>query len=388
MGTAILETGQASLTTKIAEPVKITGGRIMPLTSICFRSIAGLVLAGLSLASAALDPCKFSFGTGWNGPNANYAASTDYVTIWAGGDEEWNADWIGAMIKATRPGGKLAGKTPVFYSYIIAFTARRDLGLKDCNVGTPNLCQKGSNFIRQRKARILSQYEKYASEAAKVAGSDPIVWMMEPDYYQYAQAGSQQEGGPLTFAEAGAFMGEIVATVRKSLPSAVFSLDISPWIGDPAKWYGSFNMADFTYINTSGGGTDANTAKIRAANGMTWKSIHDITHKPIIADDGYGVAGSGTFHDATWDDANNLTARIADGVVAISQANPKADWNTTLTSLQGQLPKPGCSSALFSTALSPARFFGAVRWDALGRPVSSLRTAPAMRLPLGGPSGR
>ncbi len=350
----------------------------MPSTRPRFRLAAALFLGAVSAVSAALAPCKFSFGAGWNGLNVNYAAAADYVTIWAGSDENWNGNWIGDMVKATRPGGKLAGKTPVFYSYIIAFTARRDLGLQDCNVGSPNLCQKGSNFIRQQKSRILSQYTKYASEAAKIVGSDPIVWLMEPDYYQYAQAGSKQEGGPLSFAEAGSFMGEMVAAVRKSLPGAVFSLDISPWIADPAGWYGAFNMGDFTYINTSGGGTEANNVKIRSANNMTWKSVHDLTHKPIIADDGYGVAGSSTFHDDTWDDVNNLKARIADGVTAISQANPKGDWNSTLTSLQGQLPKSDCATDISPIRPISPRSFGIILWDALGRPQSLSRKPPAL----------
>ena len=76
------------------------------------------------------------------------------------------------MLKACKPGGKLAGKTPVYYSYIIAFTARTDLQLKDCNVGSPNLCEQGANYMRQKKARILAQYEKYASET--VTGPEPV----------------------------------------------------------------------------------------------------------------------------------------------------------------------------------------------------------------------
>ncbi|MBW8888516.1 MAG: hypothetical protein JF616_12235 [Fibrobacteres bacterium] len=357
----------------------------MPSTPTRFRSAAALFLGalclgGLSTAHAALSPCKFNFGAGWNGLNANYPAAADYITIWAGADEDWNTYWIGDMVKSTRPGGKAAGKTPVFYSYFIAYTARHDAGLQDCNVGTPDLCHKGANFIRQQKSRILSQITKYASEAAKIVGSDPIVWLMEPDYYQYAQPGSAQEGGPLTFAEAGSFMKEMVATVRQSLPGAVFSLDISPWINDAAGWYGAFNMGDFTYINTSGGATDANSSKIRNANPMTWKSVHDLTHKPIIADDGYGVQGTPTFHDDTWDDVNNLKARIADGVVAISQANPKADWNSTLTSVQGQLPKPECTTAIGLVQPMAPRSFGILRWDALGRPQSLSRKLPTLIL--------
>jgi hypothetical protein len=330
---------------------------------------------------AELTPCRFSFGTGWNGPDVNYAAQADFVTIWAGSDENWNQYWIGAMLNACKPGGKLAGKTPVFYSYIIAFTARRDLQLLDCNVGSPNLCEQGANFMRQKKSRIIAQYEKYASEAAKTWGTEkPIVWMMEPDYYQYA-SDTKQQGGPLTFQEAGAFMGDMVAAVRKHLPNAVFSLDISPWIANPSSWFAAFKMSDFTYMNTSGGGTDANNTRIRAVNTMTWKSVFDLTQKRIIADDGYGVAGSPTFHDDTWDAASNLNARIADGVIAVAQANPKADWNTTLTSVRGQLQTiTGCqtgirfnrsadrSSLLPQQAIPEGLPLGwNFSWDALGR---------------------
>jgi hypothetical protein len=329
-------------------------------------------ILAVSSAQAALSPCKFNFGVGWNGKDKTYAQAADFVTIWAGSDDNWNTYWIGDMLKATRQGGVLAGKTPVFYAYFIAFTARRDLGLQDCNVGSPNLCEKGANYIRQQKSRILAQYTKYATEAAKVMGNDPVLWMMEPDYYQYAQPGSKQEGGPLTFAEAGAFMGEIIATIKKSMPNAIFSMDISPWVADPAAWFAAFKMDEFTYINTSGGGTDANNAKIRAANNMTWKSVHDLTKKPIIADDGYGVAGSPTFHDATWDDANNLKARIADGVVAVSQTSPKADWNNTISPLVNSLPKPTCTSTGIRQTvplLAQAKTRNAIRFDAIGRPV-------------------
>jgi hypothetical protein len=306
------------------------------------RMIGGILLAATA-ALAELSACKFNFGASWNGPDAAYPASMDYVTIWAGSDEDFNRYWIGAMLTACKPGGKLAGKTPVYYSYIIAFTARRDLQLKDCNVGTPNLCEQGANYMRQRKDRILAQYEKYASETAKLWGTqEPILWMMEPDYYQYA-SDSKQQGGPLSFQEAGAYMGDLVAAVRKHLPNAVFSMDISPWVANPAAWFGAFKMSDFTYINTSGGGTEADNARIRMANPMTWKSVHDLTKKPIIADDGYGVAGSSTGHDGSWDVASNLKARMGDGVIAITQANPKADWNATLTGLKPQLgPIEGC----------------------------------------------
>ena len=132
------------------------------------NSCLALLALAVAGARAELNPCRFNFGLSGNGPTANYAPDIDYVSIWAGSDENFHVYWIGEMLKACKPGGKLAGKTPVYYSYIIAFTARTDLQLKDCNVGSPNLCEQGANFMRQKKTRIMAQYETYASETARI----------------------------------------------------------------------------------------------------------------------------------------------------------------------------------------------------------------------------
>ncbi len=289
---------------------------------------------------AEFSTCRFNFGMAWQGSSYNYPNEIDYVTIWAGSDENWNDYWIGDMLRACRPGGRLDGKTPVFYSYIIAFTARRDWGLGDCDVsGSNNLCDRGANFIRQEWPRITGQYEKYASNAARVYGtSQPIIWLMEPDYYQYSY--SSQQGGGLSASELAQKMSELVSIVKRHLPNAKISLDISPWTPDQRAWFSAFDMSDFSFMNTSGGRTDANSIYIRNENRTTWRSIYDITGKGIIADDGYGVGGGNTGHDDTWDDVNNLNARIADGVIAITQADPKADWGSTIARIRPQLNTP------------------------------------------------
>lgn len=60
---------------------------------------------------------------------------------------------------------KELGKTMAFYMYIIAFEARHQWDLKDCNVGHPSLCEKGATFIRQKRARLIERYENQASES-------------------------------------------------------------------------------------------------------------------------------------------------------------------------------------------------------------------------------
>jgi hypothetical protein len=75
---------------------------------------------------------------------------------------------------------------------------------------------------------------------------------------------------------------------------------------------------------------------------MTWSGVHRVTGKPIIADTGYGVAGAPTGHDAQWDVAANINARIADGVVGISQYNPASAWATTIGQVRPQINSVAC----------------------------------------------
>ena len=105
---------------------------------------------------------------------------------------------------------------------------------------------------------------------------------------------------------------------------------------------------------------------------MTWKAIHALTGKPIIADDGYGVAGASTGHDITWDAPANLNARIGDGVVSITQANPKADWNGVIAGVRGQLGAVQCQTGIRYDASRPKwtsiRYQGSLfEGDLLGR---------------------
>jgi hypothetical protein len=73
---------------------------------------------------------------------------------------------------------------------------------------------------------------------------------------------------------------------------------------------------------------------------MTWAGVSRVTGKPILADTGYGVGGMSAGHDASWDSAANINARIADGVVAITQYNPNSSWATTIGNVRAQIATP------------------------------------------------
>ena len=287
--------------------------------------------------------CRFHFGTLDSRARANAAIKAQIDVFTPGWVGQSNTFDMGSLCTAVKPGGAMAGLMPAVVSYIIAFAARRDQGLQDCNVsGTTNLCKYGATYLRAHlEDRIIPLYGVYARGFAAACGTTmPMIWLMEPDYYQYSTGG---DANALTATEAGDIMARLVATVRQSLPNAIFSLDISPWIPNNGRdWYSHFKMDDFSFINTSGGGTDADNVRIRAADSMTWAGVHQVTGKPILADTGYGVAGSPTGHDPKWDVPANLNARIADGVVGITQYNPASTWPTTITQLRSQLTSRPC----------------------------------------------
>ena len=73
---------------------------------------------------------------------------------------------------------------------------------------------------------------------------------------------------------------------------------------------------------------------------LTWAGVHGVTGKPILADTGYGAAGASAGEDPNWNVAANINARIADGVISISQYNPGGSWGNTISSIRGQLSTP------------------------------------------------
>ncbi len=284
-----------------------------------------------SSSFADFTPCKFNFGTDWDYVNNNKSTSAtqsvDYITIWLN-DPAFNNFWHGDMSRFCKDNNK----TPVFYAYIIAKAS----GLGDADVGG-GLATKGAEWLKGNFATVKSRYESYASGIASSYGtSKPCIWLMEPDYYQYF---SGNQTVKLSFSDAANYMDEMIAIVKKHLPNAMISLDISPWNNDQQTWLSAFDLSKFSFMHTSGGRTEAGNTRIRMDgwNDVTWSQVSRISGKPIIADDGYGVGGGSTGHDATWDDVNNLKARIADGVTAITQKSPNSSWGSTINSLKTSL---------------------------------------------------
>jgi hypothetical protein len=308
---------------------------------------------GAGTTGKVFSQCRFHFGaidTIAKASASNIIPQLDMFTPgWMGQKDTFD---MSSVCTEANAGGALANQVPVIVAYVAAFYVKRHNGLCDCNVttcGTNNdLCHAGSAAISTNLTNILNVYKSYAQGFASCYGTTrPIIFEMEPDFYQYTDSSETQ---PWTFAQAGQIMGQFVAAMKPSLPNAVFSMDISPWVGTNNKtgsdgsdngknWYSNFDMTQFTFINTSGGSTDAATAKIRS-DAMTWAGVSQATGKPILADTGYGVNGSSSGPDPVWDTPANINARMADGVVSITQYNPSSTWGTTIAGIRSQLNAP------------------------------------------------
>jgi hypothetical protein len=279
--------------------------------------------------------CRFHFGT--SRASAAMVPQLDFFTpAWTMGTFNQTS-----VCTNSAPGGPMAGLVPVDVTYIAANYVKGKYQLCDCNVAGcagGNLCQYGAQYITLEWANILAAYTSNSTGFAGCLGGRPIIFEMEPDWYQYTGSGQTQ---PWTAAQAGTNMTALVNALKSSLPNAFFSMDISPWIANNGKdWYPNFDMSLFTFINTSGGGTAANSTYIRAANTMTWAGVSQVTGKPILADTGYGANGAAAGEDVNWNDPNNINARIADGVISISQYSPSATWGDTIASIRAQLNTP------------------------------------------------
>jgi hypothetical protein len=302
----------------------------------------------------AFAQCRFHFGTidsKATAAGSNIVPQIDFFTPgWMGQQTTFDMKYVCDEGKA---GAALGNQVPVIVAYVAAFYVKRaPLSLYDCNAApvgsTQDLCHLGAANISANLASIVNVYKAYAQGFAACYGTTrPIIFEMEPDFYQYTNSTQTQ---PWTFAQAGQIMSQFVNAMKPYLPNALFSMDISPWVGtnnntgsngsDNGKnWYSFFDMSLFTFINTSGGGTDASAAKIRG-NAMTWAGVNQVTGKPILADTGYGVNGSSAGPDAAWDTPSNINARIADGVVSISQYNPLPTWGSTISGIRSQLNAP------------------------------------------------
>ena len=321
--------------------------------------------------------CRFRFGMEYKGPDIDYTG-IDYLTIWIGQRAEGNAAcamppcfnpfWHGDMLHIART----LKASVVYYAYIIAFLAKRT-GLYDCDVGSPNLCERGASYIRQNEAAILRTYSSFANETAARLGSDAeVLWLIEPDFHQYHE-GTQESGG-LSHSEMVTLFNRIVSAIVSHLPKAKISFDISPWVNNQAslrsqrpcgdtlwhhlsrsqsiavqeEWLQPFIYGcRIDFFHTSGGRTTADSHRIRAndaSNMVTWRQVTELTGKGIIADTGYGIGGASMGLDSNWEEPSNLRARSERVLACITMLPHARSLACRITPVCSPCHQPTCTA--------------------------------------------
>lgn len=232
---------------------------------------------------------------------------------------------------------KTLNATPVYYTYIIAEGMKvaydLDKDHSDCNgSASKTICTEAGAYFANKRSEILSQYSAFARHAATTWGtSKPMIWALEPDFYQYTSPDNGNKS-PLSYSDAAKLLGEIADAIKSAMPNAKISMDISPWA--PEAWFKALPLSKFDYMNTSGGVSQPGT-NIKSGE-LSWAKIHSLTGLPIIADDGYGAGGGVTSVNNGWSDVNNIKARKADGVIGLMEAYPGSSWTSVISNIHTQ----------------------------------------------------
>lgn len=320
------------------------------------RALAAVGMVSSTALSEEFSLCKFNFGVDWSQHLAKHCshyrpnckslsdlqipANINFLASFVGWTQDGSTK-IPPAPKADKEGemlndAKTLSATPVWYTYIIAEGAKLAKNLSDCNTGggSSTLCVGGAAYIKENRAKILEQYSTYASFAASRWGtSKPMIWALEPDFIQYTE-GSQSN--PLSMADGKKLLSDIIDVIQSKMPNAWISMDISPWKDQAAVIPALVPLDKVKFMNTSGGISQPN-ANIKNKE-ATWASVWTASGgKGMIADDGYGTGGGATSPNPAWSDANNLKARINDGVIALMEAVPGSSWGNTISNLQTQL---------------------------------------------------
>ena len=144
-----------------------------------------------------------------------------------------------------------------------SFQRSKKKNLHDCNDPnhpSTNLCTDGADYIRKNKDHLIGLYSSFSAKIAQIIGSSgKIVFLMEPDFYQY-YSDKNQKGGPISGREMRQLFDSFCNAIKTKLPNAEFSWDISPWAGSQNQpqgfetWWSFFKDSDYiSYIHTSGG---------------------------------------------------------------------------------------------------------------------------------------
>jgi hypothetical protein len=282
------------------------------------------------------NPLGCDFGWGAN-PDGAIPGFVDFASRWVGYEPNIDArcdgcDWLRGFAGSTA--------IPTYIAYFAAYRANIEAGLGDCNLDFDgnNLCTGGAQWIRQNRGRLLDIYASYAARSYAVIADRPVLWIVEPDFSQYAEP---SQSNPLSMQELGQLASDILCAIKGNMPNAVIALNHSTWLGG-AELTGFWNampldLIDLLHITSVADvpGGYFNTGDANSRQDGTFRFLRQLTGKPIIADTSFGVT---TMQDS-WSTASaaTLNARITDGVVGALIYPTPGDYAQRIGGLAPQL---------------------------------------------------
>jgi hypothetical protein len=218
-------------------------------------------------------------------------------------------------------------------------------GLPDQNTSPngPNLATGGAALIKANRAKIVTMYANYARDTYAVWKTKPLVWFLEGDFIQYADAG---QSSPLTMAELGQLAADITCAIKSNMPNAVVAINHTTWNADDEtnSFWCEMKRADYDLVWTTGVGNNGNFIEAVGAAGYynaataTYPYVHALTGKNIAVDTSYGASAMSD----SWSNqpAPTLMNHIGNGVIGVNiSSNPPSNYQALIQSI-GTLPLP------------------------------------------------
>jgi hypothetical protein len=285
--------------------------------------------------------CNLAWGTNNPGGSLSAYSYLQFMSFWIGSEARADGTlsgcsgctWISNQVS------KVSNIVPVFYAYIIGFYGHAN-GLPDGNVAPngPNLTTGGANLIRNNRAKIISMYSSYATQAHAVWGTKPLVWLLEGDFVQYT---GTTQANPLSYAELGQLAEDITCAIKAAMPNAVVAINHSTWNTNAVTnaFWQAMSGVNYDMAWTSGAGnandffTPGTTAKSYNGTTATYAYLHSLTGRTILVDTSFGASATSD----SWSDSGvaNLNARIADGVIAINVTTPTSSYASNIAGETG-----------------------------------------------------
>jgi hypothetical protein len=289
--------------------------------------------------ATSLTPNPFGCELAWgkNGNSANASSYLDFITTWVGyepnGGLDGQCDGCG-LVDSLGSTNAIA----TYYAYFIGFQAAA-AGFGDCNTDFDgqNLCNRGAQWLRSNRSRVVSMYGNYARMSREADPDARVLWLLDGDFIQYTYP---EQSAPFSMQELGELTSEIVCAIKSNQPEAIVALNHSSWLRNPtlASYFDAMPLELVDLIWTTGMGNAGGYLNTGDAYGRvdgTYAYLRSLTGKNLLVDTSFGASQQAD----SWTNigASTVNQRIAEGVIAVNVTSPPSDYQARITALAPSL---------------------------------------------------